>query len=278
MNKIKLELFFKLVGLGATSGLVIDGDSLFLISDNGSFLYEYHFQSSKLESIRLFENSQANLLKSEKLDFESIVKHNYSLFLFGSGSTEKRMTAVEYNLKNKNINTIDLTPLFTQIKISTGIDSKNINIEGVVKYNKKWLFFQRGNGTAAQNGVIQFENTFINPTKMNFIPIVLPQFNNVNATFTDAILVKDKIYFLATAENSNSTYEDGNVLGSWIGILNADTLQLEFYAQISNQNKMEGITLYKNSKAEIEFLLCEDNDTDILEAAIYQLTIKKTTR
>lgn len=278
MNKIKLELFFKLVGLGATSGLVIDGDSLFLISDNSSFLYEYHFQTSKLESIRLFENSQANLLKSEKLDFESIVKHNNSLFLFSSGSTEKRMTAVEYNLKNKNINTIDLTPLFTQIKISTGIDSKNINIEGVVKYKKKWLFFQRGNSTAAQNGVIQFENTFINPTKMKFIPIVLPQFHNVNATFTDAILLKDKIYFLATAENSNSTYEDGNVLGSWIGILNADTLQLEFYVQISNQNKMEGITLYKNSKAEIEFLLCEDNDTDILEAAIYQLTIKKTTR
>ncbi len=278
MDKIKLELFFKLVGLGATSGLVFDGNSLFLISDNSSFLYEYHFQSSKLESIRLFENSQANLLKSEKLDFESIVKHNNSLFLFGSGSTEKRMTAVEYNLKNKNINTIDLTPLFIQIKTSTGIDSKNINIEGVVKYKKKWLFFQRGNGTEAQNGVIQFENTFIHPTKIKFIPIDLPQFNNVNATFTDAILVKDKIYFLATAENSNSTYEDGTVLGSWIGILNADTLQLEFYAQISKQHKMEGITLYKNSKAEIDFLLCEDNDTDVLEAAIYKLTIKKTTR
>lgn len=278
MDKIKLELFFKLVGLGATSGLVFDGNSLFLISDNSSFLYEYHFQSSKLEHIRLFENSQANLLKKEKLDFESIVKHKNSLFLFGSGSTEKRMSAVEYNLKNKNINTIDLTPLFTQIKASTGIDSKNINIEGVVKYNKKWLFFQRGNGTEAQNGVIQFENTFIHPTKIKFLPIVLPQFNNVNATFTDAILLKNKIYFLATAENSNSTYEDGTVLGSWIGILNADTLQLEFYTQISNQHKMEGITLYKNSKAEIDFFLCEDNDTDVLEAAIYQLTIKKTTR
>lgn len=278
MDKIKFELFFKLIGLGSTSGLVLNGDSLFLISDNSSFLYEYHILSSKLESIRLFENSQANLLKKEKPDFESIVKQNNSLFLFGSGSTEKRMSAVEYNLKNKSINTIDLTTLFTQIKISTGIDSRNINIEGVVKHKKKWLFFQRGNGVIGLNGIIQFENTFINPTKINFFPIVLPQFNNVDATFTDAILLKNKIYFLATAEDSNSTYEDGNVLGSWIGILNADTLQLEFYTQISNQHKMEGITLHKNSKNEVEFLLCEDNDTDILEASIYKLTIKKTTR
>jgi hypothetical protein len=39
----------------------------------------------------------------------------------------------------------------------------------------------------------------------------------VRSSFTDAILVDNSIYFLATAEDTESTYDDGEVLGSLIG-------------------------------------------------------------
>ena len=74
MDKFKLELFFQILGIGATSGLVFENDSLFLISDSSSFLYEYNFSSERLDKIKLFENSRESILKKDKPDFESIVK------------------------------------------------------------------------------------------------------------------------------------------------------------------------------------------------------------
>uniref|UniRef100_UPI0040498D8C DUF6929 family protein n=1 Tax=Flavobacterium sp. TaxID=239 RepID=UPI0040498D8C len=44
---------------------------------------------------------------------------------------------------------------------------------------------------------------------------------------------------------------------------------------LSEHQKFEGITLYKESENEIEFLLCEDTDTESLEAEIYNLILKK---
>jgi len=81
--------------------------------------------------------------------------------------------------------------------------------------------------------------------------------------------VDEFIYFLATAEDTISTYEDGEVLGSIIGKMKSDTFEIIDTQIISNTQKFEGITLYENNDKEIHFLLCEDNDTEILESKIY---------
>ncbi len=278
MENFTIELFFQIMGISSTSGLVYEKNSLFLISDSSSFLYEYQIEKNQLIKISLFENSHENIIKKEKPDFESILKIENSLFLFGSGSTEKRRKGIEYQLEHKKPILIDLTQLFTKIEEITGIDQENINIEGVVKHQSKWLFFQRGNGTASQNGVIIIEGSLTSPLKTNFIPIQLTNENGINATFTDAVLIGNKIYFLAAAEDSKSTYEDGLVLGSWIGYLDVDHFEVKFIQKISSKNKFEGLTIYKNSAEEISFLLCEDNDTEEMISNIYKLNIKKTTR
>jgi hypothetical protein len=278
MDKFKLELFFQILGIGATSGLVFENDSLFLISDSSSFLYEYNFSSKRLDKIKLFENSQESIIKKDKPDFESIIKIGDSILVFGSGSTEKRMILASYNTKTKKSVRTDLTQLFKKIFDSTGVDKENMNIEGVVNYQKKWFLFQRGNGSASQNGVFVLNESYENPNEIDFVPVVLPKEKNVYATFTDAVLVDHKVYFLAAAEDSNSTYEDGVVVGSWVGILNLENFEVELVEKITDHHKFEGLTVYQNSTAEITFLLCEDNDSEILKADIYKLTIKKTTR
>lgn len=278
MDKFKLELFFQIIGIGATSGLVLENDSLFLISDSSSFLYEYNLKSEKLNKIELFENSAESIKKNEKPDFESIIKVDDSILLLGSGSTEKRMILATHHTKLKKSDTADLTSLFEKISESTGIGIEDLNIEGVVKYEKKWLLFQRGNGPAGRNGIFILSGSLENPNKIDFVSVILPKEKGIPTTFTDAVVVEDKIYFLATAEDSNSTYEDGTVLGSWIGVLHPLTFATEFTEKITNTNKFEGLTVYKNAETEITFLLCEDNDSEIQNADIYKLTIKKTTR
>ena len=40
-------------------------------------------------------------------------------------------------------------------------------------------------------------------------------------------------------------------------------------------NKFEGLTLQVNRGNELSFLLCEDNDSDLLQADIYLLNLKQ---
>ena len=133
--------------------------------------------------------------------------------------------------------------------------------------------FQRGNGQNSKNGIFIVPDS--QDKQVQYFPVELPLLDDIETTFTDAILVENHIYFLATAEDTNSTYEDGEVLGSIIGKINFQTFELEEAIVISEHQKFEGITLYQNDTKEISFLLCEDNDTDVLESKIYKLSFKK---
>jgi hypothetical protein len=57
--------------------------------------------------------------------------------------------------------------------------------------------------------------------------------------------------------------------------MKSDTFEIIETQLISNTQKFEGITVYENNETEIHFLLCEDNDTEILASKIYKLTLKK---
>ena len=81
--------------------------------------------------------------------------------------------------------------------------------------------------------------------------------------------------FLATAEDSKSTYDDGAVLGSIIGSIDTRTMKIKLKQTITNEHKFEGLTLYKNNEETLEFLLCEDKDSDVQESDIYKLTLRK---
>ena len=135
------------------------------------------------------------------------------------------------------------------------------------------LLFQRGNGATGKNGIFIVPDNPEQP--QGFVAVTLPKISNIETTFTDAILVDNFIYFLASAEDTISTYEDGEVLGSIIGKMNAETFEIIETQIISISHKFEGITLYENDDNEIKFLLCEDTDTEVLESKIYKLTIKK---
>jgi hypothetical protein len=246
---------------------------LFIISDNSSFLYEYHLLEKELTKIKLYVDNQENIPKKDKYDFESIALKGNKLHLFGSGSTSKREKGITYNLKTKTIEEKDLSKLYKNIKQTNSISDEDLNIEGALFHNEKWHLFQRGNGANSRNGIAVLNDNFDDNGTIDFIPIQLPKIKHVETSFTDAILVEDKIYFLATAEDTSSTYYDGEILGSIIGGMNSKTFEIEFTKKITDTNKFEGLTLYSKTNDNIEFLLCEDNDSEVLESTIYKLVL-----
>ncbi|TCO29071.1 hypothetical protein EV200_102490 [Pedobacter psychrotolerans] len=48
---------------------------------------------------------------------------------------------------------------------------------------------------------------------------------------------------------------------------------LNFSYKIPGKHKFEGITLFKQAKNKMEFLLCEDRDTEELDTTIYKLSL-----
>lgn len=272
MQNFTIELLFQILGIGSASGLVYRDHSLFVLSDNSSFLYEYHVKKNQLIRIKLFENSQENIPKKDKFDFESIALKENELHLLGSGSTSKREKRIIYNLETAAIAEKDLSPLYQNLKKNASISDEELNIEGVLFCNEKWFLFQRGNGANSRNGVFRTKSLEIE-SETEFVKVSLPKIKQVETSFTDAILIEDKIYFLATAEDTTSTYDDGEILGSLIGRMDSRTLEIEFTQKISDTHKFEGLTLYKKTANAIEFLLCEDRDSDVLETNIYKLSI-----
>lgn len=280
MQKFQLELLFQIIGIGSASGLFFKSNSLFIISDNSKALYEYSISDKKLDAYPLLENAelpQDNIPKKLKPDFESITPYGEDLCAFGSGSTENRNKMVQFNTYSKKaVKTLDLSDLYLSMQYFANIKPEDFNIEGAIYTGEVWYFFQRGNGANGQNGVFtvtaeNLENEF----SILYNSYKLPKIKGVQTTFTDAILVDDMIYFLATAENSNSTYADGEVLGSIIGSIKTDSMKLKLKQIISDKHKFEGLTLYKNNKDSLEFLLCEDKDTDAQQSDIYRLSLKK---
>ena len=274
MEKFQLSVLFKIIGIGSASGLVYHQDKLYIISDNSTFLYEYNILNKRLDKIALVENPQDNIIKKEKPDFESITLKGNNLVLLASGSTDKRNKLFKYNINSKKIKEKSFEEFYRKLKSELEIKEDELNIEGLIITDKKILLFQRGNGGNSKNGIIYADDEPDNP-KFKFIPFELPNIKNVPATVTDAILVEDKIYFLAAAEDTSSTYDDGEVLGSIVGSIDFKTMKLESTLQISDKHKFEGLTVYKKTATQLELLLCEDTDSEVLVTDIYSLIIKR---
>ena len=273
MKKINLKNQFTIKGIAAPSGLLYTQKVLFIISDCSGFLYQYDLEKEVLLKFPLVKDAKENTAKSEKLDIESITQHGNQLLMLGSGATPQRNTMFTLHLENDTLQSQDLSALYQKLRQVGSLSEQELNIEGAIYAHNTMLLFQRGNSKNGKNGIFIIPNQ--QEEALQFIPVTLPTLDDVETTFTDAILVGETIYFLASAEKTDSTYEDGVVLGSILGIMHAPTFEIIEVHLIAEDQKFEGITCYNETASEIEFLLCEDNDTESIEANIYKLTVLK---
>ncbi|QTV05372.1 DUF6929 family protein [Faecalibacter bovis] len=278
LQSLFLKLFILINGLGASSGIVYHKNQLYVVSDDLPYLFQYDIldnsqNKSNFNTLLPIEE----MTKKNKLDFESLaIVHNQILAL-GSGSNANRNELHSYNLETKIFSRYDISDNYNELRTKFDFDVKDFNIEGFAYKKRKSYLFNRGNGKNKINGIFIFEG-LPHDTKLNkseFIPIQLPIINNELTTFSDAIIVNNKIIFTATIEAESSTQRDGQVKESIIGIINMKTFQVEKYHIIAEKQKIEGITLKKKSSKGYTFLVCEDNDDDSVTSKIYELNVSK---
>ena len=273
MPSFTLEIIFRILGIGAASGLVLHNGSLYVISDDSAYLYEYSTSEASVNRIPLLETvPMENIPKPQKFDFEAIAQRDGTLYVFGSGSTQNRNTVVKIKYGKCTIH--DASSTYRKLMDFAGIEPSDFNIEGAAFYGSDLYLLQRGNGPLSRNGIFVTDADF-SGTNIRYTELTLPLYDGNRFGFTDMAVHREKIYFIAASEKALSTYEDGEIAGSVFGAIGIRTLVVEEIFPISKTHKFEGITFDRESAESLEFLLCEDSDSHGEAADIYRLSIKK---
>ena len=231
----------------SASGLIFHENYFYLVADDEQALIKLHENLDRPgEMIHIFEEKlpeDPKLRKALKPDFESLtyLPEKGSILCLGSGSKPQREKAVLIDLNNKK----------TFLKTSNFFQKLNsifseLNIEGCALSGGKLTFFQRGNGPSNQNAIIKLDlENFLDDRldDLEIHSINLGKLNNIPLSFTDATFYKNRLFFLAAAEDSNSTYEDGVFSGAVIGELSPEN-QVAQMRELKIPFKPEGLCIH----------------------------------
>lgn len=230
----------ELKGIPSASGIVKVEDTLFVIGDNSVWLYELNAQFETVDRHLLMEGVTDSIVpKISKPDFEAMTSlgedNAKELLIFGSGSKEpERNTMIKFQLKNGNkVNVYDLTTLYDAIKSSTSINAATLNIEGATTVGDRLFLFNRETNMVLEFSLEAFLNYLdTNGTipKLKTYQLQLPKLQGLQVKVSGATTVPDTNQILITAsiEDSPNTYDDGEVLGSYVGLISLDQLKDDY--------------------------------------------------
>lgn len=236
----------------AASGLAWLGTELLAIQDDARFVARIDPATGRGTAIALPLGPDGKRLhdatrgtKALKLDFEACftVERDGAteLFAIGSGSTERREQVARIQFERSGATPdVELAAhgaLYELLREARSFSGSELNIEGAVARPGELWLFQRGNGAerdgiAATNAVAALPLAPLlaylrgererPPEIARVTRYELGTVEGVPLTFTDATWSHDELAFVASAEASPDTVQDGVVLGTRIGTLAED--------------------------------------------------------
>lgn len=276
--KITVSDSIKIEKIPSGSGIVKSGNQYYIIGDDSPFLFSLDRELNVISQTRLLDSvnfSGKRIIKSEKPDFEALeMLGENELVVFGSGSkSPQRDVFMRILLKDSLIiEKYDITDLYTELKALPIFSDSELNIEATAFSDNQLFLFNR-----KKNLIIKFnyrdllsylraEAAFPEPEIRQF---ALPQINGIEAGFSGATALKNepKIIFTASVENTGNAYDDGEILGSFIGVIDVSTNNFTdsfTYCQIPNAEaklKVESVTVEEEvSSGETKVILITDDD------------------
>ncbi len=280
-DQINLKLHSKLNSVHAASGLIKLKNTFYLVADDQLSLASFTLDStdsiqfSKLLSGELPEDHLER--KKQKPDWESLVclqsKNGCDeILILPSGSKANRTLGMLVKIKDgvfHEAKKIDFNQLYAKL----GETYLDLNIEGAAVSGAVLKIFQRGNGKLKQNAIIDLdlngfiadvENSGILSTKhiLGTTEYNLGTIKNVSLTFTDACFCNEHLFFLAAAEASDSTFDDGAYVGAVLGCINISG-EVIFQKKLNCDYKPEGLWVdFSNDRYHV-FVVTDADNSDI---------------
>src|SRR5690606_41868903 len=145
MRKIVLDIFAKIVGIAAVSGITYSDSTIHLVSDLDSTINIYKNDALTMTPVIpadsvIYEDGVLNLPKKFKPDFEAIYENDSLIYVFGSGSKKTRNFGYIINKSTLEYEFLDLTWLYDSLRDFADLDKKNFIIKGVINVRAEWIF------------------------------------------------------------------------------------------------------------------------------------------
>ncbi len=275
------------------SGIICKGENIWMIGDDASFLFELdknHEVHSKYQISLMSRKENGRLMKSIKPDFESMDFFDDQLLIMGSGSKNiNRDTAVLFDFEKREIITkVSFRPLFQQFLMMGGFDSlQSINMEGLASDSQYFYLLHRGN-ICGKNIIFQIKieelMQFITEDKLPEIQLHffdLPKIDAYQSGFSGACITPDQNYLIYTSsvESTNDVYHDGEVLGSFIGLIPITGSQAwtTHHSVLLKKNdsvlatKLESVCVKGQNGNKLNLVCVSDNDNG--ESGIYKIQL-----
>jgi len=291
--KLKVTKRQILKDVPSASGIEVLGESIYAIGDNSPWLFKLNASYNCIEKFQIFSLSDTQntvIPKSLKPDFEAItlVKNNgvNEFYIFGSGSkSPERDVLIIIDVNHpKNWKQYSLAKFYNQLKKQASLTDNELNIESALVRHDFFYFFNRGKNAIIKVSIAEF-NSFIEEEieeiKLAITNIQLPKINELESGFSAACYLPeiDKIIFTSTVEDTPNWIDDGQVLGSFVGIIDITNLEKTakpMYSPIMENGKIlplkiEAVTILSFKKNKINLLIASDGDgaeSEILEVTL----------
>jgi len=266
--------------VSAASGLVVDGDGLWIIADDVPALLRHDLEGRLLKRIPFegsWNSTQHHLPKTTKPDVESLLLlPDGDLLALGSGSRPSRCRGFRLD-RQHDIRPVDLSPLYASLANRLPA----LNIEGAAILRNDLVLAHRGvDGEDAliylhlQDAIPALDRGYLDDKALHSIQrLQLGSLHGTRLTFTDLATHPDgTLWFSAAAEATADPYEDGAVHGSVIGSLDAD-LQVQRLEEIRPALKVEGLHWLAAAGQSHRWLAVADADDPQQRSPLLELVI-----
>lgn len=274
LQLIDLKLV-KTLPLSAASGLVCHKECFYIIADDENELLIVNSQSSQRITLILEELPQEQKArKKAKPDFEALMLIGNQLYALPSGSKPNRTRAAMVSLPDHQSQAFSVASLYAHIALMI----KELNLEGATLVGDEVWLFNRGNGSTKANYLIKLDaKAFaieasqgeVSPQVFkSMIPLSIGEREGYALGLTDACFDNGHVYFLAVAEATDSTYDDGHYLGAVLGILDPSG-QVSAQINLPLEQKPEGLWVQGST-----ITIVTDADDRSISSGLYESTFK----
>ncbi len=275
--------------LPSASGIELVGETVFVISDDAPFLYR--FQASDLapgEPIRLFETahfSSGRIPKALKPDLEAMTflpplpRDPGALLLAGSGATSVREGGFWVDFQFQNASSLTVFPVSLSVLYQSLRQylpaGQSLNIEAMAATAKHLWLFQRPVGTTAgrlgfrfkmEDAYYAIRPPYREPPTIRPHQYTVPEVDGYPGGLSGATFFEDRLFVTASVEKTRDPVLDGEVLGSFVGVLDPEKPAEGHFAQLTwpdnrpFREKVEGVAVRRRTAAGYELLLVTDDD------------------
>lgn len=226
-----------LTDIPSASGIARTGSDIYVIGDNTPWIYRLTSQFELEERMVLLSGYGDSIIpKNSKPDLEAITPVQWGnqeeLLVFGSGSkSPERDVLIRFRVDHPTqTKRYSLKDLYGEIKSITGLNDSTFNIEAAAIANDQLFLFNREENNILRYNLREFisylEGNRDYPTLREYT-IKLPALNGVQAKFSGATCLSSEnlIVFTASVENNLNPIADGEILGSYVGIIPMEELK-----------------------------------------------------